>query len=179
MARIVISSPSENSRSQLSRLLASSGFQVFRVCSTGSELRRTLGESEDCVVVMVGYTPDCKPDDLVWDYRDSVQILLIAKPAQLEDCESPEIFRLPLPASGQAIIGAMQMLIQLHRMRLPKRTGESRDVVERAKALLMKQKGITEPEAHRALQQYAMNHSMKMAEFAARILESSKTEESS
>ena len=37
--------------------------------------------------------------------------------------------------------------------------------------VLMKQKGLSEPEAHRAMQQYAMNHGMKMAEFAARILE--------
>ena len=41
------------------------------------------------------------------------------------------------------------------------------------KTVLMKQKGLSEPEAHRFMQQYAMNHGMKMAEFAARILEQS------
>ena len=178
MARIVLISQSETSRSQLSGLLASSGFRVFRSCSSGSELRRALSESEDCVVVMIGAVPDCKPDELMWDYQGSIQLLLIAKPAVLDDCESPDIFRLSLPASGQAVVGAMEMLTQLHRMRLPKRTGESKSVVEQAKALLMKQKGLSEPEAHRALQQYAMNHSMKMADFAAQIVRmSGKTEE--
>lgn len=172
MARIVVVSQSEDSRSKFVRLLASSGLQVFRSCSSGSELRRALSESEDCVVVMIGFTPDCKPDDLMWDYKDSIQILLIAKQAVLDNIESPEIFRLTMPASGQAVIGAVEMLSQLHRMRLPHRTGESKDVVERAKAVLMKKKGLTEPEAHRAMQQYAMNHGMKMAEFAQRILES-------
>ena len=38
----------------------------------------------------------------------------------------------------------------------------------------MKQKGLTEPEAHRAMQQYAMNHGMKMAEFAQQILDKSE-----
>ncbi len=174
MARIVVVSQSEDSRSKLSKLLASSGFQVFRSCSSGSELRRALSESEDCVVVMIGFTPDCKPDELMWDYKDSIQILLIARQAVLENVESPEIFRLAFPASGQAVIGAIEMLTQLHRMRLPRRTGESKDMVERAKAVLMKQKGLSEPEAHRAMQQYAMNHGMKMAEFAARILEKSE-----
>ena len=177
MARIVVVSQSEDSRSKFVRLLASSGLQVFRSCSSGSELRRALSESEDCVVVMIGFTPDCKPDELMWDYKDSIQILLIAKQAVLENIESPEIFRLAMPASGQAVIGAVEMLSQLHRMRLPRRTGESKDLVERAKAVLMKQKGLTEPEAHRAMQQYAMNHGMKMAEFAAHILKN--TEESS
>ena len=171
MARIVVVSQSEDSRTKLFRLLASSGFQVVRSCASGSELRRALSESEDCVVVMIGFTPDCKPDELLWDYKDSIQILLIAKQAVLENIESPEIFRLPMPASGQAVVGAIGMLTQLHRMRLPRRTGESKDIVDRAKAVLMKQKGLSEPEAHRAMQQYAMNHGMKMAEFAQRILE--------
>lgn len=171
MARIVLVSQSEDSRMKLFRLLSSSGFQVFRSCSSGSELRRALSESEDCVVVMIGFTPDCKPDELLWDYKDSIQILLIAKQAVLENIESPEIFRLTAPASGQAVIGAIEMLTQLHRMKLPRRTGESKNVVDRAKAVLMKQKGLTEPEAHRAMQQYAMNHGMKMAEFAQRILD--------
>ena len=177
MARIVVVSQLEDSRTKLVRLLASSGLQVFRSCSSGSELRRALSESEDCVVVMIGFTPDCKPDELLWDYKDSIQILLIAKQPVLENIESPEIFRLPMPASGQAVIGAVEMLTQLHRMRLPRRTGESKDVVDRAKAVLMKQKGLTEPEAHRAMQQYAMNHGMKMAEFAAQILRSAENEE--
>ena len=54
---------------------------------------------------------------------------------------------------------------------------ESKDVVDRAKAVLMKQRGLTEPEAHRSMQQYAMNHGMKMAEFAAQILAATKTTE--
>ena len=45
---------------------------------------------------------------------------------------------------------------------------------ERAKALIMKRRGVTEPEAHKALQQYAMNHGMKMAEYAAQIIKLSK-----
>ena len=174
MARIVVASRTEDSRTKLSGLLTSSGFQVFRCCASGSELRRALSESEDCVVVMAGLLPDCVPDELLWDYRSSVQLLLIARQTVLDNVESPEIFRLTMPASGQAVIGAVEMLSQLHRMRLPHRTGESRELVDRAKAVLMRQKGITEPEAHRAMQQYAMNHGMKMADFARRILEQSE-----
>ena len=105
------------------------------------------------------------------------QILLIGKPAVLESCESPEIFRMPLPLSGQALVGAMNMLSQLHQMRLPKRSSDDKQTVEQAKKLLMTQHGITEPEAHRALQQYAMNHGMKMAEYATEIIRTSRETE--
>ena len=178
VARIVVASAAEESRNRLSQLLASSGLPVFRCCGSGSELRRTVNECEDGVVVLAGVLPDCEPDELQWDYGDRVQILLIARPQVLESCEAPEIFRMPMPVSSQALIGAVQMLSQLHQMRLPKRAGTEKETVEQAKRLLMKRHGITEPEAHRALQQYAMNHGVKMAEYAARILQSSKgTEE--
>lgn len=174
MARIVIASAAEESREKLSQLLVSSGFTVFRCCASGSELRRTINECEDGIVVLMGVLPDCKPDELQWDYGDRIQILLIAKPLVLESCEAPEIFRLPLPLSSQALIGAVQMLSQLHQMRLPKRAGTEKEAVDQAKRLLMKQHGITEPEAHRALQQYAMNHGVKMADYAAQILRASR-----
>ena len=65
MARIVIASRSEESRDRLAGLLTSSGYQVFRSCGSGSELRRALSESEDCVVVMAGLLQDCHPDELL------------------------------------------------------------------------------------------------------------------
>ncbi len=177
MARIVIASAAEESRSTLSQLLASSGFTVFRCCASGSELRRAINECEDGIVVLMGALPDCKPDELQWDLGDRIQILFIARPLALESCETPEIFRLPLPVSSQALIGAVQMLSQLHQMRLPKRAGTEKETVEQAKRLLMKRRGITEPEAHRALQQYAMNHGVKMADYAAQIVSSSRRTE--
>ena len=170
MARIVIASAADAAREHLSQLLISSGFSIFRCCASGSELRRTLNECEDGVVIMMGPLPGCKPDELQWDYSERIQILLIAKPAVLESCEAPGIFRLALPASSQAVIGAVDMLNQLHQMRLPKRMGDEKQIVEQAKQLLMKRQSLTEPEAHRALQKYAMNHGMKMADYAAQIV---------
>ena len=174
MARIIIASASASSREQVSRLLASSGFSVFRCCGSASELRRTINECEVGIVVLIGAVPGCTADELQWDYGDRIQILLIGKPLSLESCEAPEVFRMPLPASAQSMVGAVQMLDQLHRMRLPKRTGTDRDIVERAKRLLMEQHGFSEPEAHRAIQQYSMKHGMKMAEYAAQIIGLSK-----
>ena len=174
MARMIIAGASETSRDQMTRLLASSGFSVFRVCASGSILRRTISESEDCIVIMMGQLPDCKADELVWDYGDRVQILLIARPEVLDDCESREIFKLAIPTSGRSITGALEMLNQLHAMRAPKRMGAERQVVEQAKEILMRQRGLTEPEAHHLLQKYAMDHGMKMSDYAADIVRQTK-----
>ena len=174
MARIVIAGSSEKSRTQLSQLLSSSGHMVYRVCTNAAELRRVLNESEDGLLVLAGQMPGCSADELFWDYGEHVQILLIASPPVLEACEEAGIFRLALPTSQQAVLGAVEMLTQLHQMRLPKRAADDRQLVEQAKRLLMKRENLTEPQAHRSLQQFAMNHGMRMADYAAQIIKLSK-----
>ena len=179
MARIVITGASEVGRMQINRLLASSGFDVFRMCASGSELRRVLNTCEDGVVILAGATPDCRPDDVIADFSDGFQFLMIARPDALAACEEPRLFKLAYPCAGSAVLGAIEMLSQFHAQRLPKRTGEDKDLVERAKALLMQREGITEPEAHRRMQQHAMAHGVKMTEYAAQLLKNSEgTEES-
>ena len=143
MARMIIAGISETNRDQIARLLASSGYSVYRCCGSGSSLRRALSESEDSILIYLGLIPDCRPEELVWDYGDRVQILWIAKPAVLENCETPEIFRLTLPTSGQTVVGALEMLNQLHRRQMPRRLGADKELVEQAKEILMKQLHLT------------------------------------
>jgi len=167
VARIVIASPSEASRTQLSRLLASSGHSVFRLCASEGELRRALTECEDGIVLISGM----QPDDVAADFAGGFQFLLISRPEALNACESPQVFKLSYPCSGSAVIGAVEMLSQLHYMRLPHRRGQDRALVEDAKRLLMEQYQIDEPEAHRRMQRYAMRHGMKMTDYAAQLLQ--------
>ena len=170
MARIVIVGTSEVSRTQLSRLLASTGYSVYRSCASAGELRRTLTECEDGIVIFSGM----QPGDITVDFGDSFQFLLIGRPETLSACESPQVFKLAYPCSGSAVIGAVEMLAQLHYMRLPHRSGDDRHIVEQAKFLLMRTCGIDEPEAHRRMQQYAMRHGIKMTDYAAILLRNSE-----
>ena len=171
MARIIIAGASEASRTQLNRLLIASGLGIFRLCGSGGELRRTLTECEDGVVIIASGFADCLPDDLAGDFGDSFQLLLIARPRALEACESPSVFKLAYPCPGSAVVGAVEMLSQLHAMRLPRRSGGDRALVEDAKRLLMRREGIDEPTAHRHMQLYAMRHNMKMTDYAAQLLQ--------
>ena len=167
MSRIVIASASEASRNQLARLLTASGYTIFRLCASEGELRRTLTECEDGIVLVSGI----QPDDIAADFGGSFQFLLIGRPETLSACESPHVFKLTYPCPGSAVLGAVEMLTQLHYMRLPHRAGADRALVEDAKRLLMDQYEIDEPEAHRRMQRYAMGHGIKMTEYAAQLLQ--------
>ena len=179
MARIIISGSSETGRDQISRLLSASGHPVFQVCAGAWELRRVLNDCDDGLLVLAGPVPGCSVDELFWDYGRQVHILLIARPPVLESCEAEGVFRLALPCSQQAVAAAVEMLSQLHRMNLPRRTGADEQAVGAAKAFLMRRDGLTEPQAHRALQQYAMNRGLRMADVALQLLReaSKETEE--
>ena len=178
MARIVIVGASEASRTQLSRLLASSGHSVYRICASGGELRRTLTECEDGIVILSGQQLGIQPDDIASDFGDSFQLLLIGRPETLSACESSQVFKLAYPCPGSAVLGAVEMLTQLHSMQMPRRQGRDKAMVEDAKRLLMDRFDIDEPEAHRRMQQYAMRHGIKMTKYAAMLLENSEgTEE--
>ena len=98
--------------------------------------------------------------------------MAVGKTAQLETCEHPKLFRLRLPCSRGELASAVNMLLQLQRMRQPNRSeGEKRAIAE-AKALLMNKFAMTEPEAHHSLQKRAMDQGLKLPEMAARILAS-------
>ena len=73
--------------------------------------------------------------------------------------------------ASSAVTAAVDMLSQLHAMRLPRRTAGEKDLVDNAKRLLMLEKNLTEPEAHRLIQQYAMRHGVKMTDYAAQLLQ--------
>ena len=170
MARIVIIGATEASRTQLSGLLVSSGYPVFRTCVSGSAVRRTLAECEDGIVILCGGMLGSLADALHADFQDRFHFLLIARPEALAACDSPAIFRLAYPCSGNAVIGAVEMLTQLHTMQLPRRDQNGRTLIEKAKSLLMKRDGLSEPEAHRHLQQRAMREQRKMTEVAEALL---------
>ena len=174
MARIVIVGASEASRTQLSRLLASSGYDVFRICASDSELRRALSACQDGIVIFAGKVNGILPDELASDFADSFRFLLIGRPEALGACESPRIFRLGYPCPGSAVTGAVEILSQMHAMDMPRRTGDDRTLVEQAKAFLMHSRDMTEAEAHRAMQQYAMRHGIRMTEYAASLLQNSE-----
>lgn len=171
MARIIIAGATEASRGQLARLLTASGFDVFRLCGSDSELRRALNACGDGILLLAGAVPGCLPDALAGDFGGAFQILLVGRPEALEACESPEIFKLTYPCPGSAVVGATEMLSQLHYRHMPKRSEEERAIIDRAKAILMEREGLTEPQAHRRMQQQAMRRNMKMTDYAEEIID--------
>lgn len=171
MVKIIVAFAKDEKCALVASILESAGFEVFRHCTSANEVKRALNQCGDGILITSCKLPDSTIDSLAWDLGNKAVILATGSPAQLELSEHPDIFKLAFPCSKGELTSAVNMLIQLHRMRLPHRSTEDKQTVEKAKEKLCKLKGMTEPEAHHFLQKGAMDTGMKLAEFAAKLLE--------
>lgn len=172
MVKIIVAFPVEAKCAQYAAALEEAGYPVFRTCTSASEIKRTLNQCGDGIVITTCRLPDSTIDHLAEDLEKRALILVTGRPAQLELCEHPSLFRLPSPCSKGELASALSMLMQFYQMRLPRRSAEEKQTIEQAKALLMERHAMTEPEAHHALQRGAMDKGLKLTEYAAQILKS-------
>lgn len=92
------------------------------------------------------------------------------------------VFVLPWPLDERMLYESFEMLMQCRRriestlaenIRLKAKIEELK-LVSRAKAVLIKEKGMSEEDAHACVQRYAMDHSVTMAEASRQIIASSE-----
>jgi response regulator NasT len=81
-----------------------------------------------------------------------------------------------MPVTRSVLIAWADMLAQLHYQRLPRRTESDRDMIQKAKDIIMEQKQIDETEAHRYLQRLSMNLHQPMSKVAEHIVDSESKE---
>ena len=170
MARIIVAFPDPEAARKISAALEGAGYQIFRVCGTGNEVMRAFTLCQDGILICGTRFSDRTADSLAWDLGDQAVILVVARPDQLETCEHPKIFRRPLPVSRTELISAVDMLLQMHEHRMPRRDKEEKELIRRAKEKLRETQGLSEPEAHRLLQKAAMRRGLRLTQCAEKIL---------
>jgi len=175
MAKIIVAFPDKDVCRKIAGALESEGLEVFRSCMTGNEVMRAFTQCQDGLLICAVRFPDRTADALAWDLGDRAVVLVVGHPDQLDLCEHPDIFRQPLPFNRSELLSAVRMLLQLHDHRMPKRKPSQQSVIMEAKSLLMTAAGLTEPEAHRALQRYSMQHGEPMASCAKKITQGELT----
>ena len=170
MAKIIVAFADEQQCAHIASALEESGIPVFRRCCSGAETMRALNVCEDAVMVCGTMFPDRTADDLAADASDQALMLIVGRPERLALCESTNVFRLASPFGRAELVSSVRMLLQLHEMRKPRRADEERELIDRAKRLLMKERGLNEKQAHQMLQRASMNLGLRMTECARRIL---------
>lgn len=174
MVRTVVAFESIATLNGVADMLEKNGITVRYRCRTVPEAIRGIHMMGGGVVICGYKLGDTTAEQMCYDLGDCATCLMVAKPFQLDMCESRSIFKLALPIKPSEFIGSVNMLLQLDNKKaqetITPRSGGDKELIARAKSLLMNQRGMTEPQAHRYLQQRSMETSSKMAATAETVI---------
>lgn len=182
--RVVIADTDENYRKQVKEILKQAGYLVVAETSDVSSTLQCLSKTE--------------PDLLILDIDlagfDSMQVTRVLEESRLvpvvltvpfsrrlveEMATAGSIFGIVVkPVQEAALLPALETAmanfkrvkqLEKENMKL-RRELETRKLVERAKGLLMEQKGISEKDAYRYLQKVSMDRCMSMLKVAKQVI---------
>lgn len=173
MRQIVVAFERQSNRDRLREALESTGEFACLTCRSAAQVKRTVAKLRLDLVVCGFKLTDESCETLYFDLPQRCAMLMVAPQARLELCAAPGIFKLPAPVGRAELLASVRMLAQLAQTdQAPaRRSREEKELVARAKALLMEQDGMTEAEAHRWLQKRSMDHSARLADTARQVLE--------
>ena len=174
MAKFTVAFADTAQAERISQILRENGYDVFRVCTNGSEVIRAFSTCEDGIVICGTRLTDYTAGQLAETLGDNVEMLVLGRPEQLSMIDNRNIFKLSLPLRKEALLSTADILSQLHYQKLPHRTQTQDETVTRAKQLLMQKHGMSEKQAHQFIQKTSMRNGMKMEQTARHILEKEK-----
>jgi response regulator NasT len=175
VVRTVVAFNKKEVSDSIAGMLEEAGISVRYRCHSGMEVIRAIKKMGGGVVICNYKLADMTADQMYYELQGIADFLVIAKPAYLELCENEGLFKLPMPVRLGELVGSVNVLIQLDQKRsraaIPKRSEEDKQLIMKAKELLMEKNGMTEEQAHRYLQKKSMETSSKMTDTAKIILE--------
>lgn len=172
MERVLLVFENEGTGEKIRTLLEQSGAARAVLCRTAAQARVFATQQGISTVVCSFRFPDGSARELFYDLpRGSTMVLLARQDLQALWMEDG-VFRLSPPISRRALLDTLHAaLAAARRDARPERSEEERDLIARAKAVLMERHGIGEGEAHRMLQKRSMDQGRKLSATARLILE--------
>ena len=161
MIRTIVALNDDALAENISQALVHRGIAVRYRCHTGAEVLRAVHEMDGGVVICAAKLRDITAVELADRLDGQALLLVLVKSSQRALCDREDL------------IGAVTMLLQMDAMRaartIPKRSDDAQSAIAEAKAQLIANRGMSEPEAHHYLQQRSMQSGVPM-EIVARAL---------
>lgn len=173
MIRTIVALNDDALAENISQALVHRGIAVRYRCRTGAEVLRAVREMDGGVVICAAKLRDITAGELADRLDGQALLLVLVKTSQRALCDREDLFTMNVPVRSSELIGAVTMLLQMDAMRaartIPKRSDDAQSAIAEAKAQLIANRGMSEPEAHHYLQQRSMQSGVPM-EIVARAL---------
>lgn len=177
MSNIVIAFPKAEIAQNIKRILAQSGYHISAVCTTGAAALQQV-QDLDSGILICGYRfLDMHYTELYEYLPTQVQMIMVASAGNIMEREVDNLICLSMPLKVHELLETIQMMDQTiarRRKQLrsqPKqRSEEERELINRAKSILMERNSFSEAEAHRYIQKKSMDNGTGLVETAQMIL---------
>lgn len=177
MLSIIIAFPRIEDAKNIKNVLVRSGYEVSGICNTGSQAIGFANELDEGIVICGYRLPDMHYSELHNYLPKGFEMLLMASPAKLADGIDQSIVCLDMPIKTNDLISTLQMMTYQYNRQKKKnkdkpkqRSEEEKQVILKAKTLLMERNSMSEEEAHRYIQKTSMDSGNSMVETAEMIL---------
>jgi response regulator NasT len=174
---IIVGFPKIEDANNIKNLLIRNGYQVSDTCSLGSQIIAHANDLDEGIVVCGYRFSDMHFSELNNYLPKGFEMLLVASPEKLEYCQDNNIVCLPMPIRTHDLLNTLQMMTYQYQRRKKKdkdkpkqRSAEERELILKAKLLLMDRNNMTEEEAHRYLQKHSMDSGTNLVEMAEMVL---------
>lgn len=178
MVSVIVVFPKLEEAKSIKGLLMRNGINVLAACTTASQVISYTDDLEYGIIVSGYKLADMMYNELLEYLPDTFQMLLIASKRYYSECSVSDIVCLSMPIKAVDLVENVQIMYdKLYREMKHKkvkpalRSEEDKQIISRAKTLLMYQKGMSEEEAHHYLQKKSMNNGVGMVETAHMILD--------
>lgn len=177
MLSIIIAFPKIEDAQNIKKILLRTGYEIDAVCTTGAQVVNIASEL-DGGILLCGYRlADMHYRQLHTDLPKGFEMLLIASAAKLEECVDNDIVCLSMPIKTVDLIHTLQMMTSNYNRRRkkqkmkPKQRSEAeKQIIVKAKQVLMERNNMSEEEAHRYIQKHSMNNGTNLVETAEMVL---------
>lgn len=175
MLSIVVAFPKLENAKSIKNLLIRNGYDVSAVCTSGAQVLNTVNNLDEGIILCGYRFADMHYQELHEYLPKGFQMLLIASKERLETCINNQIVCLGTPIHNTDLLNTLEMMTYQDRRRRKKektkeRTEQDKNIILKAKLLLMERNNLSEEDAYRYIQKTSMDSGTNMVETAQMIL---------
>lgn len=175
MTNIVVVFPRIEDAKNVKNLLVRNGYPVAAVCTTGAQALHYADGFVNGVMICAYKLPDMMYAEIKEYMPKGFEMILLASASRTSECA--DVVSVAMPFAVRDFLNTLEISIQTvlykkrkMRQKPVERNEEEKQIINRAKTVLMQHEHMTEEEAHRYLQKCSMDSGTNLVEASHMLL---------
>lgn len=175
MEKVILAFEGEKTAERIRDILEGAGLAVCLVCHSAAEVKRLIHKQRISIVICGHKLRDESAECMAEDLPSTCSVLVLALQSYLDLIYGDNVFKLAAPVARNDLLSSVGTLLQashkMERFVRPPRSAEETELIQAAKAALMRRHSMTEEQAHRFLQKKSMDSGARLPQTAQMILD--------